>query len=523
MKETRKEKVWMIIGVITLLIFGIGATFAYFIAEGGNAEQTNINVTTHTTDSLVFEVGKAISITADQTTFAPGAGNRADNTFARAELKANSSTNNATEHYYVYLSIDTNEFTYSTEEKTAELILTITDPNGNALTNINGLNYVTAGEISGFDITESNGLITIANNYEITSTSTKIDEWNIELTLVNLDANQNNNAGKTFNATLLIQKEEMTLAYFIQSLYKEQGFNNLYYHDKTLVNGAGDNSYRYVGEALISKKYSDIYEQFGQLIRFYNNPRRYCLDYSGECFGDDYKTAFNKAIKDGYIDDINNYICFGSNEDVCPADNLYRIIGSFNEGIKLIKEDVLSNNYVWDESGNNNWETSTLNNFLNSQNGFLGTFPLEWQNKIKEFEWQAGGAYTFDNWNNNDKKNKEVYNDEILNSINKKIVNNKIALMYINDLVYSKTSEYWEDDVFYSYFGSWMISNWQWFEHILSPVIDSTTDIFYLSTIGPLEIIDSNYDATVRPVFYINADVLYVRGSGTWYNPYRIA
>jgi len=95
--------------------------------------------------------------------------------------------------------------------------------------------------------------------------------------------------------------------------------------------------------------------------------------------------------------------------------------------------------------------------------------------------------------------------------------------MYINDLVYSKTSEYWEDDVFYSYFGSWMISNWQWFEHILSPVIDSTTDIFYLSTIGPLEIIDSNYDATVRPVFYINADVLYVRGSGTWYNPYRIA
>ena len=151
MKETRKEKVWMIIGVITLLIFGIGATFAYFIAEGGNAEQTNINVTTHTTDSLVFEVGKAISITADQTTFAPGAGNRADNTFARAELKANSSTNNATEHYYVYLAIDTNEFTYSTEEQTAELILTITDPNGNPLTSINGLNYVTVGDISGFD------------------------------------------------------------------------------------------------------------------------------------------------------------------------------------------------------------------------------------------------------------------------------------------------------------------------------------------------------------------------------------
>ena len=50
-----------------------------------------------------------------------------------------------------YLSIDTNEFTYSTEEQTAELILTITDPNGNPLTSINGLNYVTVGDISGFD------------------------------------------------------------------------------------------------------------------------------------------------------------------------------------------------------------------------------------------------------------------------------------------------------------------------------------------------------------------------------------
>ena len=44
----------------------------------------------------------------------------------------------------------------------------------------------------------------------------------------------------------------------------------------------------------------------------------------------------------------NNYVCFGSTESLCPAENLYRIIGVFDDGydtnyqIKLIKADYTS-------------------------------------------------------------------------------------------------------------------------------------------------------------------------------------
>ena len=57
----------------------------------------------------------------------------------------------------MYLDIAKNELTYTTEEKKAELILTVTDKDGNPITNIEGLNYVTVDEISGFDISESEG------------------------------------------------------------------------------------------------------------------------------------------------------------------------------------------------------------------------------------------------------------------------------------------------------------------------------------------------------------------------------
>ena len=56
--------------------------------------------------------------------------------------------------------------------------------------------------------------------------------------------------------------------------------SNIYIHNSTLTNGAGDNSYRYFGA----------------------NP--------------------------------DNYVCFGSTEEVCPYNNLYRIIGVFGNQVK---------------------------------------------------------------------------------------------------------------------------------------------------------------------------------------------
>ena len=98
------------------------------------------------------------------------------------------------------LNITNNNFVYTTDDNQTELFLSVTDPEGNPVTSISGLTPVTIDGVQGFDITTKAGLITIANNYEITTTSTTTQEWNITVTFVNLDSDQQANTEKSFNA-----------------------------------------------------------------------------------------------------------------------------------------------------------------------------------------------------------------------------------------------------------------------------------------------------------------------------------
>ncbi len=86
------------------------------------------------------------------------------------------------------------------------MFLSITDPLGNPVTNIDGLTSVTVGGVEGFDITTKTGLIMLADNYEITTTGTTTQEWNITVTFVNLNSDQNANTEKSFEATLIMQE-----------------------------------------------------------------------------------------------------------------------------------------------------------------------------------------------------------------------------------------------------------------------------------------------------------------------------
>ena len=322
MKNKKQAIILSVIASIVLLVLIVGATYAYFQASGGTGTSANLRVTTYTTDVFNFEVGNDISIYADATSFASGKGNAAGSTFAKAILTANNKTNTATKHYYLYLNISNNTFTYTQNENTPELLLTITDASGNAVTDITSLTYkkVTDGKgntISGYDITNKSGVITLFNNKEITASPTKTDEWNITVTLVNYDKDQSNNMGKSFNAKLMIQKEKIptvlsdvctsgnNLATCITTLSNksEPSIVNIYHHTSSLANGAGDNSYRYAGAS----------------------------------------------------DQVNNFVCFGSTTSPCPTDNLYRIIGVFGENnhgvtgkqlVKLIKYDYATSNLL---------------------------------------------------------------------------------------------------------------------------------------------------------------------------------
>ncbi len=204
MEKSRKEKSLIVLTLLMLLIVVVGATYAYFAAQKGTGGSANIEVGAGTTDSLTFQAGNAINITASADDFYQGADDKTGNSTATATLVPNNTTNEATDYYNVYFIIDENDFTYSTDDEQVELLLKITDPDGEAVTNIDALAY--NQELQGFDITKRKRAFKVALKDEIKATDINgfSEEWQIEVILRNLEADQQKNTGKTFQGKVLI-------------------------------------------------------------------------------------------------------------------------------------------------------------------------------------------------------------------------------------------------------------------------------------------------------------------------------
>ena len=147
--KSKKNLILIAFGSIVLIVVTLGATYAYFMAQGGGNANIDTNVITSTTDNLAFSFGEEIYISANENNFASGMGDLSDNTTGTAILTANNYTNTATETYNIYLIIEANDFEYTTDNQTPELLLNVTDPNGNKVENITGLVHYD----DGFDIT----------------------------------------------------------------------------------------------------------------------------------------------------------------------------------------------------------------------------------------------------------------------------------------------------------------------------------------------------------------------------------
>ena len=558
MQQTNEKKLLVLsfLGVLTFIAVVVGATYAYFTAQGGGTGNINVNTNTGTTDNLSFQVGEAISLTANQEDFGQGTGNKSGSTYARAVLTANNTTNTATRNYYVYLNILNNNFEYTTEDEQGEILLKVTDPDGIEVTSIPGLTRKTSGtgdnQVTGFDITTKTGSITIADNYEITASPSTTQEWQVEVIFVNLDSDQNANTNKTFNANLIVREDspigitevstsnitrdsitltvnatsenEITNYYFAKNeeeyvssasntctfsgldagteytlkvyavddegyqsavynievstvignfakyitteLYTgTDGDNGLYYHDADLANGAQDNSYRYIGA----------------------NP--------------------------------NNYVCFGSDEETCPAENLYRIIGVFNGQVKLIKA-ISYGEYSWGDNENiNTWNTdikpdiyTTLNNL------FYNSLGIEWQDLISLHDYNVEGMSQNDSFGV-----KQYYDAEIKNN-NGYNQNMKIGLMYVTDYGYAASPEAWTIEMF-NYDDS---KNINWLSGITEWTISRRADVTgYTFRIDESGYVRGDYYVafafSIRPSFYLNSDVeIYEGHAGTVSDPYRI-
>lgn len=203
--------------IVSILILVIGVTFAYLAARVSDGTLSKLNLSADNVDDFKFSVDKDIALTATQFNLTSGGDNLSDKTIATASLKANGTKKTATYNYYVYFAIKSNGFTYTTEDKKPEIILTVTGPNGE-ITEIEGLTYydgTTTNGVKGFDITSESSTYAIAENQEITSNSNTNytnHEYTFKVTFINLDTNQVDNQGKTLTAEAIIQKDELVYA-----------------------------------------------------------------------------------------------------------------------------------------------------------------------------------------------------------------------------------------------------------------------------------------------------------------------
>ena len=369
-----------------------------------------------------------------------------------------------------------------------------------------------------------------SGNYEMTTRS----EWPTEGYVFNANLSKCENGSelswdnenkkvlmsgnKSDKCYVYFDKAPTLLTDYVKSLYvSNNGENGIYYHDTSLTNGAGDNSYRFAGAS----------------------------------------------------DAVNNYVCFGSNVTPCPTDNLYRIIGVFDnkvgdnqteQRVKLIKSDYATsallgtdgdykqaytatgydssnykgNNfaniaaYNWNKSNQNTWSLSNLNKTNLNQN-FITNIGADWAAKIAETTWKVGGnTYA----NIQIQPAKTAYQNEIVSPVTTNATDNattysaKVGLMYVSDYGFAAAPSAWTAKL--STYDGEAIKNVNWmymglYEWTISRYADYSGNAFNVYSTGSVKTGSIvSYAFGVRPVFNLTSSVNYVSGNGSATDPITI-
>ena len=285
------------------------------------------------------------------------------------------------------------------------------------------------------------------------------------------------------------------LSDYVKSLYTGlQGDNNLYFHDASLVNGAGDNSYRYAGTS----------------------------------------------------SSVNNYICFGSYEATCPEDNLYRIIGVFGDKVKVVKYSDIGS---YDTSKYNATSFTDTEAYTALNSTFIGTLGDEWQNMIYQENWISGeissNVLSQISLKNNTYKIEflagSVASPSLIDWYTAKkwytaesdaahTLSMKIGTISISELRYAMDSSNWNLSTLDN--TSWLYYSKNEAFYLFHSFSAGSGDAFgyYMTTDGTLYVFstpsytsdNTKITTYVRPSFYLTSSVIYVSGDGSQSSPIRV-
>ena len=271
----------------------------------------------------------------------------------------------------------------------------------------------------------------------------------------------------------------------------------------------------------------------------------------------------------GPSDSVNNYIYFNCSDYSNQSDSTcekWRIIGIVDGKVKIIRNEYIDK-IAWDQDKNqdenlttysNNWETSSLQEFLNGlyydrgttisldyysnfDGSIVTTLNLEKigitkatriNNLISNSTWYLGGYETTEGLYPND-----IYNYERRNIVGTTIttgnpftINENIGLMYASDFGYGTDLTKCNDDI-YNYdsttnsyacrSNNWLFNDFTWLLNNAKYI----GSVMYVQGSGRVYRFNSNhYLFDVYPVLYLNSELVIESGhKGTSLDPYRIS
>lgn len=208
-------------------------------------------------------------------------------------------------------------------------------------------------------------------------------------------------------------------------------------------------------------------------------------------------------------DSPSNYICFGTDDEVCSIDNLYRIIGVIDGKVKIIKDSSIGP-IAFDETATNHFINTSMYTYLNET--FYNTFSEVWQNKISTNTYYVNGIVLDTN-----NTIKDIYDLE-KNNLGS-TVDCKIGLMYVSDYNYGSMVSNWNDYSLISN-NNWLnigIDNW-----LLTRNSGDNNSNYYINSSGIVSSATVEQTYFIRPVFYLDSTISITGGNGLETNPYRI-
>ncbi len=215
----------------------------------------------------------------------------------------------------------------------------------------------------------------------------------------------------------------------------------------------------------------------------------------------------------------NNWVCFGTQNETCDEEHLYRIIGVIDGKMKIIKNSFYSTSKEWDTSNSNNWDRpATLKTALNGTSFYSNANYIDETNKnyIVNGTWYYTGGinstWTLGNFEDAERSSSSL---------------GYIGLMSVTDFGYGSNNASCERTTNLNAGNNACISNNYLFNSSISQwTITSTSGtigVWYMNLAGFLSSDYARNASGVRPSLFLKPEVKITSGKGTQSDPYRLS